>query len=121
MLSADAPTADVVARVGSPTAGSSRSSTTSAAREADLEPDDREMECADFINSVKIFAPGGERATRVRARAARGWRGGRTDARAPRVVGVCLDARRARLPRHETILQMLGKLMADFASASTAS
>ena len=61
MLSADTLTADVVARVELADGWLEQIfDDFPLPEEADLEPDDREMECDDFINSVKIFAPGGE-------------------------------------------------------------
>ena len=84
MLSADTLTADVVARVELADGWLEQIfDDFPLPEEADLEPDDREMECDDFINSVKIFAPGGELShVRPRARARAALEEGRTDGRA---------------------------------------
>ena len=56
MLSADTLTADVVARVELADGWLEQIfDDFPLPEEADLEPDDREMECDDFINSVKIW------------------------------------------------------------------
>ena len=87
MLSADTLTADVVARVELADGWLEQIfDDFPLPEEADLEPDDREMECDDFINSVKIFAPGGELShvrPRARARGLGGGEDGRTRAEPP--------------------------------------